>query len=138
MEDLQQHANFNFTRNQAKNIINRYVPNMQSYSPSLYNILQTKTQGHSTCCRCICGQGNYELFQLKLAKLLIKFLKKENDKVVRETVDEEKKSFLNYLRISISKIVLAFFIKLCILFSILNCVCIIFIRNKRKLFVSNP
>ena len=45
------------------------------------------------------------LFQLKLTELPITFLKKENNKQARESVDEEtkkkkkKKSFLNYLRI---------------------------------------
>ena len=61
-----------------------------------------------------CGYSWYQasgvLFQLRLAKLSITFLKKENDKVVRESVNEEKKSFLFNLRILISKIVLGFFL----------------------------
>ena len=62
-------------------------------------------------CRCSCHKGNGAIFRLRLAKLSITFLKKENDKVVRESVNEElkKKNFLFNLRILISKIVLGFF-----------------------------
>ena len=47
-------------------------------------------------CRYSWYQASGVLFQLRLAKLSITFLKKENDKVVRESVNEEikKKRFL--------------------------------------------
>ena len=41
-------------------------------------------------CRCSCHKSNGVLFRLRLAELPITFLKKENDKEVKESVDEGK------------------------------------------------
>ena len=86
------------------------------------------------------------LFQLKLTELPITFLKKENNKQARESVDEEtkKKSFLNYLRIFLLSLLNYVFFSyktmptLYLLGIKENYVCFIFVRNKRKPFISNP
>ena len=86
------------------------------------------------------------LLQLKLTELPITFLKKENNKQARESVDEEtkKKSFLNYLRIFLLSLLNYVFFSyktmptLYLLGIKENYVCFIFVRNKRKQFVRNP
>ena len=79
-----------FSKNHTKNVTNRYVYNMQSYSAFSYHISQTGAQSYSPNCRCSCHKSNGVLFRLRLAKLSITFLKKENDKEVKESVDEGK------------------------------------------------
>ena len=122
--------------------------NIQSYSVSSYHICHIEAQGYSTNSRCSCHQGNGVLFQLKLTELPITFLKKENNKQARESVDEEtkkkKKSFLNYLRIFLLSLLNYVFFSyktmptLYLLGIKENYVCFIFVRNKRKPFVRNP
>ena len=75
-----------FSKNHTKNVTNRYVYNMQSYSAFSYHISQIGAQSYSPNCRCSCHNGNGVLFRLPIT-----FLKKENDKEVKESVDEVKK-----------------------------------------------